>query len=506
MAEINDLSTTDNDNTGRFPESQLPNTVNDGARALEGMLARAFADTIDGAVTTGGTTTAYTYAANRGFSAYYDGLTLAVEWNATCGASPTINVTPNGGSALGAKALYWPNGDQVASGELVADGRALIQYDGTNFQVIGPRPPQTLGTAASLDVGTSANNIVQLDGSARLPAVDGSQLTDISTADQTARDGVAYNAWEIARIDGRAVFAMPGWAGDVFTDETGVATKTNATYDAAGDYYHNPGTTGGESGGSAYDPDTYWTAASAAFDGTTSQTGAGSAYSNVDSATTERPLGYDLGSGNGLPVSSVTVYTAADSSLRSGGYSGDVTLRLLGSNDGSNWTALGTSTVSNPGSGATIGIASSDDATSYRYMAVGFACDSTPPEGQFYVAEIEFELVTGAPPDITIISNSITADSAPSELRVLFDIEQMEAATENTDFVGAASRDGGTTFTTGTLVKVSEVSATRAVWAATIDVSGQPSGTAARLRLVTANNKHIRLHRWALQSDQVLAV
>ena len=37
----------------------------------------------------------------------------------------------------------------------------------------------TLGTAAALDVGTSANNVVQLDGTAKLPAVDGSQLTNV---------------------------------------------------------------------------------------------------------------------------------------------------------------------------------------------------------------------------------------------------------------------------------------------------------------------------------------
>ena len=36
-----------------------------------------------------------------------------------------------------------------------------------------------LGTAATLDVGTSANQIVQLNGSAQLPAVDGSLLTGI---------------------------------------------------------------------------------------------------------------------------------------------------------------------------------------------------------------------------------------------------------------------------------------------------------------------------------------
>ena len=37
----------------------------------------------------------------------------------------------------------------------------------------------TLGTAAILDVGTAANNVVQLDANAKLPAVDGSQLTNM---------------------------------------------------------------------------------------------------------------------------------------------------------------------------------------------------------------------------------------------------------------------------------------------------------------------------------------
>ena len=40
----------------------------------------------------------------------------------------------------------------------------------------------TLGTASTQDVGTSASNVVQLDGSARLPAVDGSQLTNLPSA------------------------------------------------------------------------------------------------------------------------------------------------------------------------------------------------------------------------------------------------------------------------------------------------------------------------------------
>jgi hypothetical protein len=39
--------------------------------------------------------------------------------------------------------------------------------------------PGDLGTAATQDVGTSASNVVQLDGTAKLPAVDGSQLTNL---------------------------------------------------------------------------------------------------------------------------------------------------------------------------------------------------------------------------------------------------------------------------------------------------------------------------------------
>ena len=55
------------------------------------------------------------------------------------------------------------------------DNRARANHTGT----------QTLstisdaGTAAAEDVGTSAGNVVQLDGSSRLPAVDGSQLTNL---------------------------------------------------------------------------------------------------------------------------------------------------------------------------------------------------------------------------------------------------------------------------------------------------------------------------------------
>ena len=67
-----------------------------------------------------------------------------------------------------------------------ADG-SFIVGDGVNFVAESGATARTslgLGTAATQDVGTSANNVVQLDGTGKLPAVDGSQLTNINFTEQ----------------------------------------------------------------------------------------------------------------------------------------------------------------------------------------------------------------------------------------------------------------------------------------------------------------------------------
>ena len=55
---------------------------------------------------------------------------------------------------------------------------------------------ELLGTAALLDVGTGANNVVQLDGSARLPAVDGSQLTNLPSGGGGVTDTECFTPTE----------------------------------------------------------------------------------------------------------------------------------------------------------------------------------------------------------------------------------------------------------------------------------------------------------------------
>jgi len=71
-----------------------------------------------------------------------------------------------------------------------------------------------LGTAAALDVGTGANNIVQLDGSGNLPAVDGSALTGVGGGLQSMQVFTSSGTWtKPAGINKVRVIVTGGGAG-----------------------------------------------------------------------------------------------------------------------------------------------------------------------------------------------------------------------------------------------------------------------------------------------------
>jgi len=99
-----------------WAEGQAPSSVNDSARAMMASLA-GYRDDIAGAITTGGTSTAYTVTSYQIFDtlAHMSGQVIAFTPHATNGATVTLNV-----DGLGAKPLRTSTGVELVAGVLVA--------------------------------------------------------------------------------------------------------------------------------------------------------------------------------------------------------------------------------------------------------------------------------------------------------------------------------------------------------------------------------------------------
>ena len=94
----------------------------------------------------------------------------------------------------GATGKLVKDGGAVPSGNVVGPASVtdahIAQFDGATGKLL--KDGGVLGTAAALTAGTAANNIVQLDANAKLPAVDGSQLTNVPASAFITSLSVAY--------------------------------------------------------------------------------------------------------------------------------------------------------------------------------------------------------------------------------------------------------------------------------------------------------------------------
>jgi hypothetical protein len=124
------------------PEGMSPSGVNNVLRAHQGAIKRWYDWTIP--KTTGGTSTAYTLSYTVTPGALVDGMTHLVQFNATCGASPTLNV-----NSLGATPLHYYVGTAwaaVSASMITANMILPVTYNsaaGTYRIVSWPQPVVT---------------------------------------------------------------------------------------------------------------------------------------------------------------------------------------------------------------------------------------------------------------------------------------------------------------------------------------------------------------------------
>jgi len=129
-----------------------PSGVNNSARENMAAIRRLHLDW-SGARATTGSDGVYWFNTSRAVSAYFDGLTLELDFNhATTGAS-TLNI-----NTLGAKALKKANDQDTVSGDIEAGQKNIVTYYGTNFQILSQ-----LATSITISLpGSSTNRTVVL--------------------------------------------------------------------------------------------------------------------------------------------------------------------------------------------------------------------------------------------------------------------------------------------------------------------------------------------------------
>jgi hypothetical protein len=178
-------------------------SVNASTNAIEAYHGTAALRLLNHATDTG-SANAYAVTPTPAITAYATGQLVTLKAANTNTGASTVAV-----SGLTAKNIKTLDGANPASGAIATTSVHLLVYDGTNFVLLNPaiiplasggtgastasaaRTNLGLGTSATLDTGTAANNIVQLNGSAKLPAVDGSLLTNLPVSNQIVLLGSA---------------------------------------------------------------------------------------------------------------------------------------------------------------------------------------------------------------------------------------------------------------------------------------------------------------------------
>jgi len=119
--------------------------------------------------------------------------------------------------------------------------------------------------------------------------------------------------------------------------------------------------------------------------------------------------------------------------------------------------------------------------------------DTGNSQNETYDSTNDLYSVTGDV-NLTLISGAQTANTQPTDARVVIFEQDVDSCTVNTDILAYVSRDSGTTYTQVTLADHGAYESGKKIYAGTADISAQPAGTAMRYKITGANNKDFKIH------------
>lgn len=332
-----------------------------------------------------------------------------------------------------------------------------------------------LGTAATRNVGTAAGTVAAGDTVASLGndvAFHGQDIRALYLilSGQTGAD----------RLNGVATIA------DSFNDQSDIASSAGATYDSTNHRFaltsagfatvstQANAISGGDFSGFP---------ASNAFDGNTSTSWQSS------QSTTLSGVGYigqDFGAGNAKSITQILLTT-------SGTVTSNINSALVQySDDLATWTTQ--QTVALPTTASTLVTITVTVAGAHRAWRLLANQNTAVSSYRWTIPELAFQITIPPSTGMVLQSAPFASDiTSPAKGRVLVQVDGTSGAfTPNTDIVASASRDGGTTFTAGTLTYVETLAdGTKTYETGLIDISGQPAGSSMAWKVQTLNGKSI---------------
>lgn len=355
-------------------------------------------------------------------------------------------------------------------------------------------------------------------------------------------------AFKMAVQDGLVKFNMVDGFMDEFEDESGVDTAncSGQTYDASGDYYYNtPGGWGATTklmchfnSGSTAETGQTITLSSASISGTSPKFGAGSLYFSATNQYASIPdsSDWDIGS-NAFTFQCWVKVTDASSWqwLVMSGTSNYWGLYVNGGNICT--TGFGGSTLSGAISNGTwTHVAVVGDGSNVHFFVDGvdkgnMVQSVANPSGAFYIGtnstavgsqgfagyvdEMRFEngvankfgqanvfdaftppsseYTVGTVSDMTLVSNTVTAEAEPSNSRIVLYEEDVDSITVNTDIKAYVSIDGGSNYDQVTLTDEGDYDSGKRILTGIVDVSAR-TGTSVKWKVTTHNSKNLKLH------------